>query len=116
MASVCVRNTVIEDYHSRGNLSQEQMKAFNKEVANKIYTFLKFFLSGSARDTEALMNSSLPLYPFDWDDPVLDREMLEAVKAYKKGDLAPGDELDDEPWDPVTEAVGDVLEEKRDAH
>jgi hypothetical protein len=35
----CVRNTVIEDYHAAGKLSDSEMKAFNQEVANKIYTF-----------------------------------------------------------------------------
>jgi len=40
MAANCVRNTIIEDYHSQGKLTDEEMKAFNKEVASKLYTFL----------------------------------------------------------------------------
>jgi len=116
MASVCVRDTVIEDYHSRGNLSQEQMKAFNKEVANKTYTFLKLLLSGSPEDMEALMATSLPFFPYDWDEPVLDNDIMSAVKAFKEGGFEPEDELDDEPWDQIGEAVADVLEEKKDAH
>ncbi len=115
MASVCIHNTVIEDYHAHGNLSQEQMKAFNKEVANKIYTFLKFFLSGSEEDGEALLESSLPFFPYDWDEPVFDRDILEAVKAFKKGEFEPEDELDDGPWDQIDETGADILEEKKDA-
>ena len=116
MASVCVRNTVIEDYHSLGNLSQEQMKAFNKEVANKVYTFLKLLLAGSSGDSEALMATSLPFYPLDWDDPVLDDDIMLGVKAFKRGEFDPANDLDDEPFDQIDEAVADVLEEKNDAH
>ena len=36
MAVNCVRNTVIEDYHSQGKMTQEEMKTFNKEVAHKL--------------------------------------------------------------------------------
>ena len=116
MASVCVRNTVIEDYHSLGNLSQEQMKAFNKEVANKVYTFLRLLLSGSSEDLDALMATSLPFYPLDWDEPVLDDDMMSEVKAFKRGEYEPVNDLDDEPFDQINEAVADVLEEKKDAH
>jgi hypothetical protein len=43
----CVRNTVIEDYHSDGKLSDAEMKAFNQEVANKVYTFLHYLFQKS---------------------------------------------------------------------
>ena len=33
----CVRNTIIENYHCQGKLSDDDMKAFNKEVVNRIY-------------------------------------------------------------------------------
>ena len=116
MASVCVRNTIIEDYHSRGYLSQDQMKAFNKEVSDKIYTFLKFFLSGSEEEAGVLLDSSMPLFPYDWDDPVLDGDILDAMKAYRKGEVDLEDEPGEEPFDPISDTVADVLEEKEDAH
>jgi hypothetical protein len=37
MAVNCVRNTVVDDYHAQGKLDDSEMKAFNQEVANKIY-------------------------------------------------------------------------------
>ncbi len=41
----CVRNTVIEDYHADGKLSDGDMKNFNKDVANKLYTFFTYMFS-----------------------------------------------------------------------
>jgi hypothetical protein len=41
----CVRNTVIEDYHAAGKLTQAEMKEFNKEIADKVYEFLQLFFS-----------------------------------------------------------------------
>ena len=43
MALHCVRNTVIENYHTQGKISDEEMKAFNIEVANNIFTYLELF-------------------------------------------------------------------------
>ncbi len=36
MSVNCVRNTIIENYHAEGKRSDDEMKAFNKEVANKL--------------------------------------------------------------------------------
>ena len=36
MALYCVRNTVIENYHAAGKISDPEMMAFNKKVVNKI--------------------------------------------------------------------------------
>ncbi len=80
MAVNCVRNTIIEDYHARGSLSQEDMKAFNKEVANKLYTFLRFLLKGSPEEREALLKVASLFYPSEWDQPVMDTEIKGAIK------------------------------------
>jgi hypothetical protein len=84
MAANCVRNTVIEDYHARGSLSQSDMKVFNKEVSNKLYTFLRFFFKGSAREREALLEVTGLFYPSDWDQPVLDESINKSVKLLLK--------------------------------
>jgi len=47
----CVRNTVIEDYHARGSLSQEEMKAFNIEVCSHIYTALYLSEGNQTRES-----------------------------------------------------------------
>jgi hypothetical protein len=68
MAVNCVRNTVIEDYHSEGKLTDQEMKAFNKEVADKLYTFLEYLYS---------------MYPTNWDQPALDPDLIKAAKLFK---------------------------------
>lgn len=85
MAVNCVRNTVIEDYHAGGKLSDEDMKNFNKEVANKLYTFLKIGLfSENSVESQRFLNAMGMMYPQNWDKPALDKEFMERnVKANK---------------------------------
>src|ERR1700729_3986572 len=42
MAVNCVRNTVIEDYHAQGKLSNAEMMAFNREVARAPYSCIAY--------------------------------------------------------------------------
>lgn len=84
MAVNCVRNTVIEDYHSDGKLSDAEMKALNQEVANKIYTFLHYLFSNSSEDQEAFLNAMGMMYPSNWDQPKLDADFVKSVNLVKK--------------------------------
>jgi hypothetical protein len=80
----CVRNTVIEDYHAEGKIDDSEMEAFNREVANKIYTFLQFLLEKSDVDRAAFLSVMGLMYPSDWDKPKTDRDFVSAVKLFKK--------------------------------
>jgi len=84
MAVNCVRNTVIEDYHSAGKLSDAEMKALNQEVANKIYTFLHYLFNESREDQEAFLLAMGMMYPSGWDKPKLDADFVETVNLSKK--------------------------------
>lgn len=84
MAVNCVRNTVIEDYHADGKLNESEMKAFNQEVANKIYTFLTFLLTKPVEDREAFLSAMGMMYPSNWDQPQIDRDFADVVKQLKK--------------------------------
>jgi hypothetical protein len=77
----CVRNKIIEEYHSRGSLSQEDMKKFNVEVTNKIYTFLWFIFNGSQSEKDALLQTVKWSCPHEWDKPVMDENIVKAVKS-----------------------------------
>jgi len=79
----CVRNTIIEDYHSQGKLSDPEMKAFNQEVANKIYTFLTFLLSKPEEDRAAFLVAMSQMYPSGWDQPRIDQDFAKAAKFFK---------------------------------
>lgn len=87
MAVNCVRNTIIEDYHVGGKLSDEDMKNFNKEVANKLYTFLKIGLfSENLAECQRFLNAMGMMYPQNWDKPVLDKEIMETLKLINKSE------------------------------
>jgi hypothetical protein len=86
LAVNCVRNTIIEEYHSRGKLTDAEMMAFNKEVVNKIYTTLSI-LNGDKmeEDKENFMRMFYMMYPDDWDEPKLDKDIVEGLQIMRKG-------------------------------
>jgi hypothetical protein len=84
MAVNCVRNTVIEDYHAKGKITDGEMKKLNKEVSNKIYTFLHYLFHESEDDRQAFLQAMSMMYPTNWDEPKLDAEFTQAVKSWKK--------------------------------
>ena len=84
MAVNCVRNTVIEEYHSAGKLSNAAMKAFNQEVANKIYTFLHYLFNASQEDREVFLSAMGMMYPSRWDKPRLDADLVKALNFFKR--------------------------------
>ena len=104
MAVNCVRNTVIEDYHAGkvpqsktgdysdvkvvtpygeipwnelSRINDEEMKVFNKEVVNKLYTYLEFLLNPKYEDKqETFLKICNICFPQDWDEPKFDRGMI----------------------------------------
>jgi len=81
MGVSCVRNTIIEDYHADGKLTEDDMMNFNKEVVNKIYTFLKFFLlHDNVKEGTRFYNFLCTWYPKNWDKPELDEDLFGSFK------------------------------------
>ncbi len=84
----CVRNTIIEDFHAQGKLSNENMKFFNKEVANKIYSYLQILLNPYYEKERKLLFTDHTLriafhLPLDWDTPKFDKDFLHVLKLAK---------------------------------
>jgi len=84
MAVTCVRNTVIEDYHANGQLSDADMMAFNKEVVNKIYTFLTYMLDETKEEYGIFLQTAGWMFPYRWDAPVMDGDFVKAVDMFKE--------------------------------
>jgi hypothetical protein len=80
MAFNCVRNTVIEDYHRRGSVSPEDLKVFNKQVVDKLYTYLRILFNGSPEEQAALLKVSTTTFPFDWAKPTIDSDLDETIR------------------------------------
>lgn len=71
MALWCVRNTILEDIHSEGKITQSQMMELNIEVTNRIYTFLKL-----VDEKNGIPHNQMVTPPNYWKDPELDKEMF----------------------------------------
>jgi hypothetical protein len=84
MAVNCVRNTVIEDYHAAGKLDDAEMKAFNQEVANKLYTFLHYLHNKPIDESQAFLLSMGVMYPKSWDQPKIDRDLTAGVRFFRE--------------------------------
>ena len=77
----CVRNTCIENYHADGKLDDRDMKAFNKEVVNRIYTFLDRFFNATGDEQEEFlerMHFIATGSTHSWDEPEIDTNLWHA--------------------------------------
>ena|ERR1022692_197843 len=80
MAVACVRNTVIENYHADGKISDAEMKAFNKEVVNRLYTVLCVLHDPELKAGQPGVLRYLDMYyPTNWDQPRLDANLVGGV-------------------------------------
>ena len=80
----CVRNTVIENYHCQGKLTDADMKAFNKEVANRIYTFLDCWLNRAGQERDLFlgkMAAASESFTAKWDEPEIDKTLWSGEKS-----------------------------------
>ncbi|MBN2641372.1 MAG: hypothetical protein JXR78_06955 [Victivallales bacterium] len=80
VAAYCVRTTVIEKYHSEGKLTDEEMKTFNIEVTNRLFTFFKLFYSESMEEKEALVRVLSKYYPHNWNTPEPDKNFMNSIR------------------------------------
>lgn len=78
----CVRNTIIEEYHLQGKISDPEMMAFNKEVANNLYTYLQLFFNPSYENQLRLMlqNPMFAYKPPGWDRPIFNEWVEKYIK------------------------------------
>lgn len=66
------RNSLIEDYHAQGKLSDKDMKRLNKNILNQIYTLL--YMLGSKDSIPPFMDPEH--WTKDWDEPKLIKSWL----------------------------------------
>lgn len=81
----CVRNTILEQYHLQGQLSDADMMAFNKVVANRIYTFLDCIHNRSEREKNLFLGKMVGIaerYTGKWDELEFDGNIWPGEKAF----------------------------------
>lgn len=76
------RNGPVEDMHSDGKLSQEDMKTLNKFMVNRIAGLLKTLDKGEWLKLELLLNF-YSLFGKDWDKPVPDTTEIDMMYSNK---------------------------------
>ena len=72
------RNGPVEDMHSDGKLSQDDMKTLNKFMVNRIAGILETMQKGEWLKLELLLNFC-SLYGSDWDKAVPDTEEIHPI-------------------------------------
>lgn len=65
-------------------MSDAEMKVFNQEVANKIYTFLNYMTNKPPEDQAAFLSAMGMMYPRNWDQPKLDPNFSESGQSRQK--------------------------------
>ena len=60
--------------------SESARKAFNKQVSDRLYTFLLYLLSKSSSEYSLLMNELAKKFPEDWPLPDLDPGFVSIVQ------------------------------------
>lgn len=70
---------VIEDVHSKYNISQEDMKEMCREVVNRAALFLEI-----KKDPQLLKAFTIEaVYGIEWDEPQITEELRERMEFYK---------------------------------
>jgi hypothetical protein len=81
----CVRNTILEHYHQQGKLSDDDMKAFNKVVVNRIYTFLECIHNRPEREKKLFLGKMVTIsdrFTGKWDELEFDGAIWPGEKAF----------------------------------
>lgn len=88
LAVNCVRNTVIEDYHAgtaeTSQISDAEMKAFNIEVVDNLYTALRAILMGEPEEVNDMLTALNFTWPHNWDEPKIAEDMIEGTQSCKR--------------------------------
>lgn len=72
------RNGPVEDMHSAGKLSQDDMKTLNKFMVNRIAGILETMQKGDFLKLELLLNF-YSLYGHDWDKATPDTDEIDSI-------------------------------------
>ncbi len=68
----CMKQSVIEQCHDKEKISDDELNTFNKQMSDKIYTFLTYLLNKPAQEYSVMMEALAKNYPESWPLPDLD--------------------------------------------
>ena len=76
----CTRQSVMEESCRQGKITQEALSQFNKQMSDKIYTFLSYLLHKPADEYSVMIEELSKNYPTTWPMPELDQTFTQVVK------------------------------------
>ena len=80
IAANCTRQSIIEESCSQGKISQDDFNSFNKQMSDKIYTFLTYLLNKPADEYSVMIEELSKNYPETWALPELDTAFTQVVQ------------------------------------
>ena len=75
----CTRDSILQDSLETGTFSQTQFNDFNKQMSDRIYTFLTFLLNKPAEEYSVMMSELAKHFPEDWSMPDLEQSFMQLV-------------------------------------
>ena len=77
----CTRQSTIEECKKNGQINDAQLKQINKELSDRIYTFLTYLLSKPAQEYSVMMETMAKNYPDDWAMPEINQAFIQQGSA-----------------------------------
>ena len=76
IAANCTRDSELE----KGSVSDELVHSFNRQMSNKLYTFLTYLLNKPADEYSVMMEALAENFPETWDMPELDKSFMKVTQ------------------------------------
>lgn len=76
IAANCTKESIIEECRKSGAISADQFDLFNKQMSDKLYTFLTYLLNKPAEEYSVMMEGLAKNYPESWALPELDQGFI----------------------------------------
>ena len=77
LSANCIRESAIEECQKRGQINNQQLNRFNKEMSDRLYTFLTYLLQKPAEEYTVMMEALAKHYPESWEQPELSQIILQ---------------------------------------
>lgn len=77
LSANCIRQSVIEECQKKGQINDQQLGQFNKEMSDRLYTFLTYLLQKPAEEYTVMMEAMAKHYPESWEQPELSQLILQ---------------------------------------
>ena len=73
----CIRQSTIEECKKNGQINDTQLTQINKEMSDRLYTFLTYLLSKPAQEYSVMMEAMAEHYPENWAMPELNMDFIQ---------------------------------------